>query len=50
MFGMHNIRIHHIAFELCMTKKVRKKISKMKIFVFVFLNFENAGRVDLATD
>ena len=35
------IRIHHIVFELCLLEKEeRKKMNKVEIFTFGFLNFD----------
>ena len=41
---MYNVHIHHIVFELYMTKKQKSKKNKgdekIEIFTFGFLNFE----------
>ena len=38
-FGMYNIRIHHVVFELCVTKK--KEDGQNVTFHVGFLNIEN---------
>ena len=37
LFGMYIICIHHILFKLCLLKKERKKMNKIEIFAFGFL-------------
>ena len=46
-FGMYNIRIHHIVFELCLSEKKRKKernnTNKLKFSCLVFSTLRNVS-------
>ena len=37
-FGVSNIHIHRIVFELCVEKKKERKRNKIEIFMFAFLD------------
>ena len=52
-FGMYNIRIHHIVFELWVTEEERKKMNKIDFLRLVFsalLKVSETYRVDLAIE